>query len=277
MSVSRVATIVLNRNLPSICDALVEHIQHYDSLYTDIFVVEAGSDPSNLSKYTTWHAQWDEAVKSGLRYQRGMNYGLSELYKSSLFEQYDYFLLLCNDVVLPPSSVIKTLTSIFKEHPRLGILSPCSPRWGERHLLTPDQPTKYFWFIHNSAYMLRKEMVLDLVHKDSPDYMSFLFDGTNFRGYCAELELIAKAYANDWSAAITSLVLASENEEYLLTKSDLIKTEDYTTNMRLYIEEGIAWMKNKYGFSSKWAMNQYVRSFYEAFFDYHPEYTAYRL
>ena len=41
----------------------------------------------------------------------------------------------------------------------------------------------------------------------TPDYMS-LFDGNNFRGYGSEHEPIAKAYANDWAAAITSEVWA---------------------------------------------------------------------
>ena len=45
------------------------------------------------------------------------------------------------------------------------------------------------------------------------------------RGYGSEHELIAKAYANNWAAAITSSVYTSENETHLLTKSDLIKTE----------------------------------------------------
>ena len=57
--------------------------------------------------------------------------------------------------------------------------------------------------------------------------MNFLFDGDNFRGYLSESEIIAKAYVNDWAAAITNKVFAEENESYLLNKSDLIKTESY--------------------------------------------------
>ena len=52
--------------------------------------------------------------------------------------------------------------------------------------------------------------------------MSFLFDGNNFRGYCSESELIAKAYVNDWAAGITSKVWSGENESLLLKKSKLI-------------------------------------------------------
>ena len=73
-------------------------------------------------------------------------------------------------------------------------------------------------------------------------YINFVFDGSNFRGYLSESELIAKAYVNDWCAAITSSVYAEENESYLLEKSELIKTESFDENMRLYIEEGRAWI-----------------------------------
>ena len=101
--------------------------------------------------------------------------------------------------------------------------------------------------------------------------MNFLFDGNNFRGYLSESELIAKAYANDWAAAITSLVLAEENESYLLEKSDLIKTEGFEDNLKLYLKEGQQWIRSKYGFNSRWSMNQYVKLFYDKFFDLHPE------
>jgi hypothetical protein len=107
--------------------------------------------------------------------------------------------------------------------------------------------------------------------------MNFLFDGNNFRGYLCESELIAKAYANDWAAAITSKIFAEENESYLLQKSDLIKTETYTDNLRLYVDEGKQWIRRKYGFNSRWSMQQYVKSFYDRFFEFHPEYLRYRI
>ena len=89
--------------------------------------------------------------------------------------------------------------------------------------------------------------------------------------------MIAKAYANDWAAGITTEVLASENESHLLNKVDLIKTEGYEENLRLYVEEGRQWMRKKYGFNSRWSMQQYVKSFYDHFFDFHPEYQSYKI
>ena len=272
----KVASLILNRNLPKVTDRLYEHVKKYDGDLTDIFVIESGSDENNLSKYMNWHANWEDAVFKGLRYARGMNYGLSQLWKENKFQKYDAFFLLTNDTELPKNSNIKIMMDIFEEHPRLGLLSPCSQNWGEKFLLEKKQ-TMYFWFIHNTAYFLRREFIEEICNKDKLNHMEFLFDGTNFRGYGIEHELIAKGYINDWASAITSKIMIKENESYLLNKSDLIKTEPYELNLNLYIEEGKKWMKNKYGFNSKWNMNQYVKFFYDQFFVYNPESRKYKI
>lgn len=272
----KVATIVLNRNLPDITDRLCDSLSQYDGDVTDIYVVEAGSDDDKLSRYSTWHATWDQARENGLRYPRGMNYGLSELFKSGSYHKYDYFFLLTNDTEFLQGPVIKPLLEVLAEHPRVGLISPCSKRWGER-LLLQNSSTKYFSFIHNTAYLLRKEFIDQIVERENPGFMSFLYDGANFRGYGTEFELIAKAYANDWAAAITTKVWAEENESHLLNKHDLIKTEGYEENRQLYLEEGRAWMKRKYGFNSRWSMQMYIKCFYDNFFKFHPEYRSFRI
>jgi hypothetical protein len=272
----RVATIILNRNLPAVTDRLCEHVAKYDGDLTDVYVVEAGSDVETLSRYTTWHVNSDEIVRDGLRYGRGMNYGLSQLLKEGRFDTYDAFFLLTNDSEFKTQPTLSPLLAILEGHPRVGILSPCSERWGER-LLLKVQTTKYFWFIHNNAYLLRREFIESICDMDQPDLMNFVFDGVNFRGYGSEHELIAKAYANDWAAAITSEVWASENESHLLDNADQIKTERYDDNLKLYVLEGRRWMRKKYGFNSHWSMQQYVKSFYDKFFEFHPEYNQYKI
>lgn len=273
---ARVATIILNRNLPQVTERLYEHLKKFDGDTTDIFIVESGSDASNLAKNSSWHANWDEATQHGLRYGRGMNYGLSQLWKEDKFKKYDAFFLLTNDTELDHLPTIDPLMKIMGEHPRLGILSPCSNSWGEKLLLKKGQ-TKYFWFIHNNSFLLRREFIESVCNINKPDFMNFLFDGANFRGYLSESELIAKAYANDWAAAITSKVWAGENESYLINQADLIKTEDYQENLRLYISEGKDWLRNKYGFNSRWSMQQYVKVFYDKFFEFHPEFLEYKI
>jgi len=267
----KTATIILNRNLPEETNALVEHLKKYDGDYTDIFVVEAGSDKGNLSKYCTWHVDTKEVVKHGMRYSRGMNYGLLKLWKEGDWKKYDSFFLITNDTKFPENqNTIKTLQKIQTRYPKVGILSPCSKRWGEKGLIGPDS-LKYFWFIHNNAYFVRKELMEQLINTDDPSYIDFLFDGNNFRGYLSESEIIAKAYANDWAAAITTKVYAEEDESYLLDKSKFIKTETYEENLQLYVDEGLKWVKKKYGFNSRWQMMQYSQLFYEKFFEYYPE------
>lgn len=272
----RVATIILNRNLPEVTNRLYEHLVQYDGDVTDVYIVEAGSDSERLSRYVTWYADWPEALKHGLRYSRGMNFGLSCLWKEGKFRQYEAFFLLTNDTELQDRPTLAPLMTILDHHSRVGILSPCSDRWGER-LLLREQSTKYFWFIHNNAYLLRRAFTEAILNEDQPDAMSFLFDGTNFRSYGCESELIAKAYANDWAAAITTEVSAVENESHLLNKADLIKTERYEENLKLYVEEGRRWMRKKYGFNSRWSMQQYTKVFYDRFFEFHPEFEPYRI
>jgi hypothetical protein len=272
----KIATIILNRNLPEVTDRLFEHLLNYDGDETDIYVLEAGSDASNLSRYTTWHANSDDILANGLRYGRGMNFGLVQLLKEGKFDQYDAFFLLTNDTEFNAGPTLSPLIQIMNKHPRVGILSPCSERWGER-LLLKDKATKYFWFIHNNAYLIRREFIESICDKERPDMMDFLFDGTNFRGYGSEHELIAKGYANDWAAAITSEVWAAENESHLLDHADQIKTVGYEENLKLYVAEGRRWMRKKYGFNSHWSMQQYVKCFYDKFFEFHPEYNQYKI
>jgi GT2 family glycosyltransferase len=205
-----------------------------------------------------------------------MNYGLSQIWKEKLFNQYEAFFLLTNDTELQPSKTVAPLMAILDQHPRVGILSPCSERWGER-LLLKNQQTKYFWFIHNNALLLRRTFIESIMEKEKANYLNFIFDGTNFRGYFSESELIAKAYSNNWAAAITSKVFAEENESYLLKKADLIKTESFNENLKLYVEEGLVWLRRKYGFNSRWSMQQYVKSFYDNFFNYNPELKRYKI
>tara|TARA_Y100000766_G_C18849945_1_gene577669 strand:+ start:574 stop:1395 length:822 start_codon:yes stop_codon:yes gene_type:complete len=272
----KIAIIILNRNLYEPTNKLVEHIYKYDGKEQDIYVVEAGSDKNRLSKYCSWHIDSEEVKRKGLRYNRGMNYGLLKLYEENKWDKYDAFLLLTNDTLLRSEPTLKILGNVLEKNPKVGILSPVSKKWGERFLLD-ETKIKYFWHIHNNAYVLRRKFIEDIMEREEPSYLNFCFDGTNFRGYLTENELIAKAYTNDWAAAITSEVYAEHKESYLLNSSKIIKTESYEENMKLYIEEGNKWLKRKYGFNSRWTMIQYVKLFYDKFFDLHPEYKEYKL
>ena len=37
-------------------------------------------------------------------------------------------------------------------------------------------------------------------------------------------------------------------------------------NLKLYINEGLLWLKKKYNFNSKWDMSLHVKNYYDKFF-----------
>lgn len=272
----KIAALLLNRNLPTVTDKLYRSIKKNNKGIVDVFIIDAGSDKKNTAKNTTWKVNWKSVKKMGLRYGRGMNYGLSQMWKEKKFDKYDFFLLLTNDTEFTNPKFAKKMIKIMKKHKKIGILSTCSKTWGEKTLLK-KQKTKYFWFIHNTCYLLRKEFVYDVANFKKPNYLNFIFDGSNFRGYGTESELIAKAYMNGWSAAITSEIWAEENESHLAKYSKEIKTESVSENSKLWIKEGLQWMKTKYGFNNKWQMQDYVKLYYDNFFKLNPNLNKYRI
>jgi hypothetical protein len=272
----KTATIILNRNLPKVTDKLYESLWQRNSGETDIFVVESGSQEDSLSQYYTYWANWKEALEDGLRINRGFNYGLLKLWEEGKFKNYDYFFFLVNDTEFEEKPIVSILRKEMEAHPRLGILSPCCHHWGEKQLIKPEE-TKYFWYVNFFAWYVRREYIEDIMELESPDYMNFLFDGTNFRGYESDTELIVKGYANDWATAITTKVWVEENEKHLKTKADLIRTETYEENLEKYPKEGKAWLRRKYGFNSRWTMQMYSKFYYEKFFEYYPQLTKYKI
>lgn len=271
----KTATIILNRNLPDVTDNLVNHINKYDGELTDIFVIEAGSDDNNLSKNMTWHIN-DEFTKAhGLRYPRGLNLAIKKLYEENKLNNYDSIFFITNDTILQNQKTIEPLRRSLIDHDKIGILSPCAKDWGEKIILK-NEKIKYFWFIHSHAYFIRKNFIDDLCTYDD-NYINLLFDGNNFRGWGLETELIAKGYANNWASAITNEVIIEENNSLLIEKSDLIKTEKFDENLKLYVNEGKKWMRNKYGFKSKWDMIFYAKSFYNDFFKQNQSLIKYKI
>ena len=205
-----------------------------------------------------------------------MNYALFNLYKENKFKNYKYFLLLTNDSEVEAKPFIKKLVDIMIRVKKIAILSPCSKKWGEKFLLKKKK-LRFFWYIHNNAYLIRKEFIELICEKKSPNHMNFLFDGKNFRGFGADSELIMKAYKNNMSAAITSKVWIEENENYLLKKNYLIKTDPYDQNLKNYIKEGLIWMKKKYNFDSRWNMHLYVKKYYDIFFKKNKNLIKYKI
>ena len=248
----------------------------YNDDISDIFIVESGSDKDKLSKNYTWYAKQNSIKKKGLRFYRGMNYGLLKLYEEDKLNDYDAFFLITNDSVFERKPIIKKLLSYFDNDKKLGILSPCSKFWGEKKLI-PKNGIKYFWFLYDNTILIRKKLLYKLMNKKNPNYYNFLFDGRNFRGYGLVSELISKAYKLNWASGITNSVWTEENETYLINYSDLIKTENYDDNLKLYFREGQRWMKKKYGFNNKWELNAFVKKNYDKFFKLNPNKKRFKI
>jgi hypothetical protein len=271
----RVAVIILSRNLPEAVDRLVRSIRRYDLDGCDIYVIEAGTDRDKLSQHHTTWANWPEAMREGLRPARGFNLGISELIKAGRLQDYDYLFLLRATVQLD-GPVVSRLLDQMEEHPRVGIISPCGETWPEQELVGPDS-LRYVWHINHHAWMLRRcfvDLIID--HHGSSDNGP-IFDGSNFRSYGTDTELIVKGYINDYATALSTACLLREDPELLKTRADLIRTDPYDINARKVFDEGFQWMRRKYGFTTRLQFQQYATLWYDRFFDLHPALAPYRL
>lgn len=271
----RVAVIVLSRNLPERVDGLVTTIREHDVDHSDIYVIEAGTDRDRLSEHHTTWANWDEALREGLRGPRGFNLGLLEIMRRGRLQDYDFFFLVRATTTLS-GPVIAPLVSQMDQHPRVGIISPCGEGWEEQHIVGSNS-LRYVWHINHYAWMVRRELVEVLMDHEDPSILSFLFDGTNFRGYGADTELIVKGYINEFATALSTSCFLREDAELLKTQADLIQTDPYGVNARKVFDEGYRWMRRKYGFTTRLQFQEYAEMWFERFFELHPSLSEWRL
>jgi hypothetical protein len=270
----RVAIVILSRNLPHAVDRLVSTFRRYDLEETDIYVVEAGTDRDKLSEHHTTWASWDEAMREGLRPARGFNLGVMELIRSGRLQDYD-FLFLVRATVQLDGPVVTRLLDQMEQHPQVGIISPCGETWPEQDLVGPDS-LRYVWHINHHAWMLRRCFVDLIIDHQGTDHGP-IFDGSNFRSYGTDTELIVKGYINDYATALSTACLLREDQELLKTRADLIRTDPYDINARKVFDEGFQWMRRKYGFTTRLQFQEYARLWYDRFFVLHPSLAPYRL
>jgi hypothetical protein len=262
-----IATLILNRNLPEDTDRLAEHLLKWGGDLTDVYVIESGSTPDRRSRHARFIADWPEAIEHGLRFPRGFNFGLMEL---EAVRRYDYYFLVCQDSVFPAEPTLEILLEEMQRHPLLGVLSPASPSWGETSLI-PEGETRFLWFVNHIAWLYRRDLVDRIKNVENPTMLNYLYDGSNFRGYDTDIEVIAKAYANDMAVGVTRRAMFHEDETLTDRKAADMKTETRAINRALMYEEGMRWLRRKYGFNSRWCAITYVKAFYNRFFEIHPE------
>ncbi len=267
------ACIILNRNVKKPTEKLYKY---FKSLNFDTFVIEAGSDKKNIGNYKYWHLKSKTVKKKGLRFCQGFNYGLWKLYKEDKLKKYDLIYLVTNDVVIKNKFNPRKINDTFKKIPRLSILTPCSKDWPEYDIIKKNG-LKFYWYLHNTTLILRKNFILDLCNFNKNSYKNFLYDGDNFRGYFADIELVMKGYINNWASGITNELLIEENEDILKNNFKRIKTDSYEKNLKIYLSTGKFWMKKKYGFKNKWQFQKNCKFWYDHFFRFNYEYKKYKL
>jgi hypothetical protein len=271
----RVAVIILSRNLPDGVDRLVREIRRFDLDDTDIYVVEAGTDRELLSEHHTTWANSPEVTQEGLRLARGFNLGVQELVRAGRLHEYDY-LFLARATARLEGPIISRLLDQLDAHPRVGIISPCGDKWPERELIGPDS-LRYVWHINHYAWLLRRSLVETIIDHHGTSEDGILFDGSNFRSYGTDTELIVKGYINGYATALSTAAWLNEDPELLKTRNDLIRTDPYDVNARKVFEEGFHWMRRKYGFTTRLQFQEYARLWYDRFFVLHPWLAPHRL
>lgn len=262
------AILVLNRNLPDHTNRLCEQLLSESSEFSDLYGIESGSSQEGISNYCSFWARWDDAIKDGLRYARGFNYGLSELMKLGRFYDYKYYLLVCNDVDIS-MPMVPVLRALMEAHPKVGIISPVAIDWPEQDLMN-GREIAYCWHINHVIWMVRREFMESVIANGNGDHMNFLYDGSNFRGYFCDMELIAKGYANEFATAITNRTTFHEKQQILKDQNRLIASDPYEINQRRVFAEGKRWLRSKYGFNHKEQMETYCHLLFERFFTLHP-------
>jgi hypothetical protein len=270
-------TLLLQRNLPEVTNEFADNLLKYNSDVTDFYVVESGSDDNNITGHETFHANWEDAKTNGLRTGRGFNFALKSLVEKNL--DYEYIMMATGDTKLPPEPVVETLIEEMERYPKMGIITPVVWNWGARvtRFRNKKETLSYGEQIPHICWMFRKKCIDDLVHNRKPDvYGEYLYDGSNFRCYGADTELMFRAYKLDWFFAITSKT--SQMEDYSLTDNNFIKmkTDSHSKHRKLMWEEGKEWIKSKYGCNHKNQFNAILSHEYRDFFERNKELSILR-
>ena len=136
---------------------------------------------------------------------------------------------------------------------------------------------RLFWFVNHIAWLVRGDFMTQVKNIEEPTYLNYLYDGTNFRGYDTDIELVAKAYANGYAAGISKRTAFREDEDLTDVQHLKMQTEPQRVNRPEMFEEGKRWLRRKYGFNSRWNMITYAKAFYNQFFEQYPDYGHLRV
>jgi len=265
-------TLLLQRNLPEVTERFADNLLKYNSSVTDLYVIESGSDDNNLTSYDTFHANWTDARVNGLRTGRGFNYGLKTLMEKKL--DYEFILMATGDAQLPDEPAVEILLEEMENNKKMGIVAPITWNWGARVEKFKNQKLTRAMGIQipHICWLFRKQCINDITRSLNPSiYEEFLYDGSNFRCYGADTEIMMKVYRENWFFGITSKT--THKEDYSLTDQNYkkMKTDSHNRHRELMWEEGKAWLVKKFNCATKQEFNALLGQEYLKFFSRNSE------
>ena len=259
---ARVAALVLNRNLPDETDALCRAIIETSGPCLDLYVVESGSDPSQLSRYATFHFVDAYARTKGLRIARGLNNGcrLAEQVKGA---GYDVFWFSTNDVVLTGDvDYAQTLLGIFDSYPEVGIIELChepdryyelcydsgSDAVTQHRLQGPDDYTASI--AKNGFSAIPFPIVRSIAFRSTLlRELAPLLDESNWRNWGNDEDLGYRAWEGGWWVVTCPYCSISEEMFLSAIKSDATESERLNTFKENAETEMHEFVARKYGMS----------------------------
>ena len=252
--------IILNRNLGQECDALRKKLLNYG--ISDVIVVDSSTNSTLKSKFVTIGAVDDSVVESGYRINRGFNLGLNYA-----LDHYSFDWIFCFPV---DTDIINLDLNNFeiesKKFPKIVAYS--LPEKNNPYLPMIKNYIGLVWNILEGPILLKYE----LVNKYKTENDVVLFDNKNFRGFLSYKELALRVYSLNLAMGIYKEFIISEREELLLTYSELMKTETFSTNKQLLIKEGKEWLFQKYGIFDRWSFENIIRLLHDEFLTCNPKY-----
>ena len=257
---SKYLAVILNRNMGEVCDNLRKKL--LDEGIMDVIVVDSSTDEMLQSKFVSIGSIDQKAKDVGYRINRGFNLGLNYA-----LNNYDFDWIFCFPV---DTEIIKfdleSFDLISRQFPKITAYALAEK--SDAYLPLIKKNVGLVWNIPEGPILLSQE----LVSMFKTTHGVTLFSDENFRSYLSFKELAFRIYSNNLALGIYDGFLVAENEDLLLTYSELMKTEDFSSNKKLLISEGGEWLFNKYGIFDRWAFENAVRLLYEEFCKVNPGY-----
>lgn len=254
--------VILNRNMGEICDDLRKKL--LTEGITDVIVVDSSTDEMLQSKFVTIGSIDQDAKDVGYRINRGFNLGLNFALRNYTFDW-----IFCFPV---DTEILKfdlgSFDLISKQFPKIKAYALAEK--DDPYLPLIKNQIGLVWNVPEGPILLSQELVSMFKTTNNVS----LFSDENFRSYLSFKELAFRIYSANFALGIFDGFLVAENEELLLTYSELMKTEDFSLNKKLLISEGEEWLFKKYGIFDRWAFENTIRLLYEEFCKVNPEHKS---